>query len=465
MILFAILLLWLPWSACLAAFIPMGAPGRTSLVAGYGMLTGLLMIPVIMRALSYLGLGLSFGSIALTALLVPATLVYIANKRKPGHQVTKAVNDAANFGFTLANLLIAVIIILIVIRTGSLILEVFSRPLFPWDATAHWATKAKVWFEYRDILPFVDRGLWLESDSSFTFTDRHPGYPKTIPLLQTWMCLALGRWNESVMNIPWLMCYFAIGLIFYGQLRFSRSDRLTALAMTYMLLSMPLLNTHTALAGYADLFMAASFGAAVMAFYHWSTSREPWQGLLAATFAIACLLIKNEGLFWLMSLLPGLAFCLFSYRRATTIIAVGMITAVGLLFVFPSAQSIAGHTVLRLKLGFYPEGIGHMLTTLFFWDNWHLLPHLFLALLPLCFFYSSLARHRLAPVTAVIATSLGLFIFLYLFTKESFGVVNQTSINRLALHLVPAIAFVTGIAWIILQQQFIARPGQSEDAK
>jgi hypothetical protein len=71
----------------------------------------------------------------------------------------------------------------------------------------------------------------------------------------------------------------------------------------------------------------------------------------------------------------------------------------------------------------------------------------------------------LAPVTAVIATSLGLYIFLYLFTKESFGVVNYTSVNRLALHLVPAIAFVTGIAWIILQQQFIARPGQSEDAK
>ena len=52
-----------------------------------------------------------------------------------------------------------------------------------------------------------------------------------------------------------------------------------------------------------------------------------------------------------------------------------------------------------------------------------------------------------------------------LFMAASFGVVNYTSVNRLALHLVPAIAFVTGIAWIKLQQQFIARLGQSEDAK
>ncbi len=45
-----------------------------------------------------------------------------------------------------------------------------------------------------------------------------------------------------------------------------------------------------------------------------------------------------------------------------------------------------------------------------------------------------------------------------LFMAASFGVVNYTSVNRLALHLVPAIAFVTGFAWIKLQQQLISLP-------
>ena len=42
--------------------------------------------------------------------------------------------------------------------------------------------------------------------------------------------------------------------------------------------------------------------------------------------------------------------------------------------------------------------------------------------------------------------------------KEIFDAVNYTSINRFDLHVIATIAFVTGIAWIKLQQQLISWP-------
>ncbi len=86
----------------------------------------------------------------------------------------------------------------------------------------HWATKARVWFEYNRIVPFVTKDAWLEMGGAGVFTDRHPDYPVTVPLLQVWMNLALGHWDESLMNLPWLLCLIALGSAFYGQLRVTR---------------------------------------------------------------------------------------------------------------------------------------------------------------------------------------------------------------------------------------------------
>ncbi len=451
--LIAVLLLWLPWTALLAVIIPAGIRGRYALLGGYGMLLGLLSVPVIMRMLSFLGLGLSFFPIALSAILIPVSLLYIAKKQKPATPIVGTFKEAFHFELTWANLFFAAILILIGVRIGSLILEVMSRPLFPWDATMHWATKARVWFEHGDILPFVDHKLWLDTNKPLVFTDRHPDYPITIPLLQTWISLAIGRWNESLMNIPWLMCYFSIGLIFYGQLRFSNADRLIALSMTYMLLSMPLLNAHVALAGYADMFMGASFGAAVMALYHWSNTREPWQAVLLGVTATGCLLIKNEGLFWVASLLPGIIFSVLPHRRGIMIIGMLLLLAAGLLIFLPQDILVAGNTLQQLDPYFRPESIGSYLSSLFVQDNWHFLSYLFLILVPVCFIFVSRARYKLFAVTLVILGCVGLHIFLFLFTKYGHSAVSFTAVNRLSLQLVPAIAFVTCMAWTFLRQR------------
>ena len=118
--------------------------------------------------------------------------------------------------------------------------------------------------------------------------------------------MALGRWDDSLMNLPWLFCGVALGLGFYGQARIWGVGPLTSLVFTYFLLSLPLLNTHIALAGNADLWLATVYGMAAMAFFHWLRGGERRQGLLALGLAIACTQIKVPGLVWMLTFVPAL---------------------------------------------------------------------------------------------------------------------------------------------------------------
>ena len=94
----------------------------------------------------------------------------------------------------------------------------------------------------------------------------HPDCPITTPLLQTWVNVALGQWHDSLMNLPWLLIWISLGLIFYAQARSAAIGPAISIAATYMVLSLPYLNVHVALAGYADLLLALCFLAALAAF-------------------------------------------------------------------------------------------------------------------------------------------------------------------------------------------------------
>jgi hypothetical protein len=243
----------------LGLFVPPTTGGRTALVWGNGLLAGLLVIPMLMRLLDTLGMPLSFAATASVtgSLLLLAALAHAYHRRSP---LRRPLPHTAWSSLPQGHkILIAFLSALLIIRLATLGLELLWRPLFPWDATMHWATKARVWFEAGRIVPFVENKEWLELGGEGVFTDHHPGYPITIPLLQVWMNSATGRWDESLMNLPWLLCLLGLGSAFYGQARASGASLVIALAFSYFLLSMPLINTHVALAGYADLFLGACY--------------------------------------------------------------------------------------------------------------------------------------------------------------------------------------------------------------
>lgn len=459
-ILLAITLPALLGRSWLGIFVPRDTPGRTALVWGNGLLIGLLVIPLLMRLLDAMGAPISFlpaASLAgmLTGFAGLAHFQY-GKCRLTGKPAVNGSNSSPAWHSTLFILLA----LLLTVRFATLGLELLGRPLFPWDATMHWATKSRVWFEAGSIVPFVDNDLWLQMAGEGVFTDHHPDYPITIPLLQVWMNSATGQWNESLMNLPWLLCLLALGTAFYGQLRISGTDSTTSITFTYLLLSMPLLNTHVALAGYADLFLGACYCAAIMAFHNWTVTKQPWQAVLALIFALSCLLIKNEGFYWLLTFCPALIVVLMPGRRAAAALALLVLALLGLLILFPRDLAIAGHSLDRLDLHFRPDAVAGIAKSVWLHDSWHLLGYLLIFLLPLALIGKGSRVSAYLGIGTAVAGAIGLFMVLFLFTGYAGGAIRFTAVGRISLHLVPSLLFLGALMWneILRRQGLITFP-------
>lgn len=449
----AVVVLILPWSIGLALLIRHREAGWLPMVLGYGAVLGLLIIPLIMRVQSALGWGLGFSEPLVISCLFPLAVYFRSRGLSATASTTDNLSNRTSGYCNWAKLVQNLCLCLIVLRFFNVLGEVLLQPLFPWDATMHWATKAKVWFLKGDILPFVENRLWLKDQTPLVYTDRHPDYPSTVPLLQVWMNLSLGRWDSSLMNAPWIICYTAIGLIFYGQLRYAGTTRTLALAGSYMLLSLPVLNSHVMLAGYADIFVSTCYLGAITAFYNWSVKRESWQGAMAVIMAFACLLVKNEGLFWLASFLPGLLLVVLSGLWGW-FINIGLVAAaLIILMVFPRDLSIAGHTMEQLRLEFKFEAIAPILENLLVFDNWHLLIFGLVVVVPTSLVLSAEARRRVTPALVTVLAALAMYLFLFTSTRYVYGAINSTAVNRIGLHLIPALAFVGLLSWLHLEKR------------
>jgi len=429
----------------LNVFVPVTTPGRAALVWGNGLLIGLLAIPLLMRLLDTVGVPLSFlATASLTGVLILIAL--LANMFWRPATVAEPVPPSGFTGLPGPyKLLFMFLFLLIALRVVTLGLELLERPLFPWDATMHWATKARVWFDAAEIVPFVENDQWLELGGEGVFTDHHPGYPITTPLLQVWMNLATGRWDESLMNLPWLLCLVALGAAFYGQMRAAGTGPTMAIAFTYMLLSMPLINTHVALAGYADLFLGTCYCAAIMAFHNWSVRRQAWQAVLALVFALSCTLIKNEGLFWLLTFIPALVVVFLPGRRAAILLAFLLLTVLVLLLLLPGDFAVAGHSLDRLGLRYRPKALPGLTRSIWVHASWHLFGYLLLCLLPLGLIVARRKTGGYLGITTALACAVGLFLVLFLFTGYASGAVRFTAVGRISVQLVPGLLFLVAL--------------------
>ena len=144
---------------------------------GYGYLVGAFATGLIIRLLDLMGVHLGFASIALTlagliAIAIPMGSKFASGKKTVGTD-WKGLRgwEKMVFGFLLA---------ILFLRFIGLGLEVLWRPLFPWDAWSQWASKARVWYEFGRLSPFVLNDTWLSSSGAEVFTDSAPQYPAAI---------------------------------------------------------------------------------------------------------------------------------------------------------------------------------------------------------------------------------------------------------------------------------------------
>lgn len=451
---------WLFGAALVAAVAPrLAGPrdGRLAWIAGAGGLVGLFLLTAWMRALSLAGVAFSIVAVGAPIVVATAALAFVAWKRMRGAAIAPieaAATEAPAAPSPLARVGVAALGAWLVARFVVLFVEVVWKPLYPWDAWIQWATKARVWYELGRIVPFARSDVWFGAGAG-TWFDASPNYPATVPLWQVWSNVALGRWDDALMNLPWWLVAVALALAVYGAVRGSGTSALVALVAAWLVSSLPLANVHVALAGYADLPMGATFCVAALALWRWSTTRDTGDAVVALLLAIACPTIKTPGIVWAATLLPALAFAVkpnLPLRWLGGAFAAG---ALALIAVARFEPTILGY---RLHLDFAPAW-SSLLDSFFLLGNWHLLWFAVIGVAALA--WRELRDPALRTLTLVVACGAAFLFVVFAFTNAREWVADQTTVNRATLHLAPLCA-----VWMVLAfERWLARSRAAWTAK
>ena len=435
----------LPWglgASLLFALNGGGAPGRAAWQWGCGWFVGAFLLTVWMRALSLAGIPFGTAVIAGPLALATAPLAWLALRRQPDRRTSLRAAAATVIGRHLAAWQRVVWIALLAwlaARFALLLYEVAVRPLYPWDAWTQWGTKARVWFALRTMVPFVFPPDWISTFGAAGYFDAAPNYPATVPLTQVWGALLIGRWDDALVNFPWWVNGVALGLAVYGALAIRRIPPLGALAGTWLMLSLPILNVHIALAGYADLAMAAYFTLAALAALDWTGTRRWQDALLALVLVAACLTVKNPGKLWALTLLPGVVVALIP-RYGLRIAAFGFaLVALLVAILAPTKLSLLGYQLQgQFRLPWTALADAYLM-----FGNWNLLWYGLLAAAVLG--WRDLLSPGLASLSVIVGVGLMFLFFGFAFTNASAWVEDQSTVNRATLHLAPLL-----VVWMIL---------------
>lgn len=411
------------------------------LAVGYGYLVGAFMATCAMRALSLAGIRWSLPVLAGAMIVLGAIAWRLARRTAPAGGRGLGLRQELAAEPPVLRWLFRIALALVAIRLAGLAVDVLAAPLRGYDQWAHWTTKARVWLEHGRMVPFVPPETWLARGDPALFTDGNPGHPGTIPLLQAWTATFLSAWNESLINLPWIALAVALPVAFFAQARLAGASAPLAMVAAWLLMSLPVLDGHIAIAGAADIFMGAAYGLAAMAAWRWSVTREAPMAWLAAVVAAAGLAIKVEGVLWMATLVPGVVVAL--NRRAGLVLAgVALMAFAGWLAFGPDRLPMMGYALLSRPINVLPTLIDHVLV----FDNWHLAAYALVAIV--AWRWRILLAPRLAPMTMTMAAAVGLVVVVYFFTSAAVGVADETLVNRFLLHLAPALAFYALLLYV-----------------
>ena len=151
-------------------------------------------------------------------------------------------------------------------------------------------------------------------------------------------------------------------------------------------------------------------------------------------------MIKKEGVVWALTLLPPV-LVVINRRIGLGVVALLGVAMLGYLLLGPGELRVLGYT-LRTE---FSNVSRPMLEHFFQMDNWHLLWYLTLAVVALR--WRAIFSAAMAPLTV---TMLGAFAFVFVvffYSSAAFGVADETLVNRLPLHMVPALAFYLAFLW------------------
>ena len=449
----ALLIAWLLALACgcavYCAIAAHRARGALAAALGYGLITGPLLAGALTALCARSDTAHALGRaapclIALT--LLAAGIAWWRRRRTGTVRVTAAPAEKVQ---KWTNALIAFGCASLIWRGWLMLREIVLRPTYPWDAWDAWAVKSKTWFLLGHYVPFVSVRDWLLQQPPEAHTGPAWSYPAGLAWMQVWFASAAGGWIEPLVNLPWFALWVGLLAAHYGQWRALGLTRTQALVFVYILGSLPLLAVHVALAGYADLWVAALLGLAVLSWLRWIEQRDRSQLLLGVLCALTLPLIKLEGVVWLLLFGALAAYSAMPRGRrkwiAAGIVLVLVVMAVigklllplyGLGWVSFGTNIIDVPVLGKLPIGWHSAAFSALVSSLFAQSNWHLL--WWLAPFIVVWRWRELrARDATRLLGLLLIAALAFLAFLFLFTDAARWAESFTAFNRLLMHIVP----------------------------
>lgn len=344
-------------------------------------------------------------------------------------------------------------------------IEILHRPLFPWDGWSSWNYRARAWFGLGEIVPLGAPSDWVDGNGDPAYVAPGHHYPTFLPVLTFWSATALGRWSETLINLPTFLCGLAMALGIYGQCRLAGLGRTGAALGAYLLLSIPLIGAHLSLAGQADIWMAGFSGLGTIAIINGCLTDRRDQILLGLAMAAMGIATKIEGSVWF--LVAAITLLLVRRTRITLLALASVVLLMALAWLlgvtYLDIPGIGGVGLADGRLHFPMVGDFRQ-ETFSLWDDyrdnflaggsWHLLWTLVIVGFTCLWLLPAGALRRSIVAFFVLALAAQSFIFEW--TESGHWAEDWTAINRLPLHIAPAVIFL-----LLLQLKVLAERTQS----
>lgn len=373
------MLIWLPATVVALQWMPMRGSGRIAFCAGLGGVVGFLFASLfLMELFRWTGHLMPAVAVALVWLLsAGAWMLGRKRSRLAGNaEFRKSIDADGPLGWP-GRLVVGVLLVLIAVRLASLLPDVVLRPLFAWDAWTVWAYTARAWAEVGAVFELLPPDRWLSAGAGEFVRDNLQPYPELVSSMFLWHVSLAGEWTGIGSGVFWGLALIWIALVLYGTLRWSGLGVVWALGAVYAFVSLPIVNAHVALHGYADLWVGSVLACFAGLLILSERSGNKWLVLVAALLLLFLPALKLEGPYWLACGLAAIPFALFRIGLRWAF-GLALLTLAGLWSAWwVDLDLVAMITGGRLAID--PSTIGSglqgALRHAFVWSDWHLLVH------------------------------------------------------------------------------------------
>ena len=417
-------------------------PAYVFMALSYGLGMG-----VLTHCMLLLGaVGIKYSRTGITAFLAIWCLVctlLIWERRRAASSIAP-LSSSRRFATAGIGIMNRLVFIFCAVILGYIIYQIFFVfwrsmiiPVYGWDALWVISFKAKVFF-YERSLNCLSR-MKLAS------------YPIHVPLMETWMAIVMGKWDEQVVKIFFPFAFLSFTAI-YGYFLGQYVSRKWVLMGIAILFSSNFFIAHATVA-YRDFFLLYYVCTAIMMLLLWRDRGENAFLLLAAICAGLATFTKTEGTYYLF-ICGGILLFILKEDRMRTLTEK---CSKALLFFLPAIGISMGFRAYRLlfslppdererlffswaHLSRFPPFFYKFFSDLYVLGNWNMV--WFLLLVSLIVNRKRAARDvRIMLLLRTLAGFIAIWFTAIIFVSHSgyITIISEDSLSRLMLHFFPIV--------------------------